>query len=256
MRPRPPQGPWRLLGDPGAVRAFVLPGAVPWLEGLLKGGGEIHPWAGSHPARRALGGRGETWSVPAPDGGDGRWVVRRYYRGGLAAGWLGDRYLALGEPRPFAEGRASQEARRRGIPTPKVVAGAVYPEGIFYRADLVTEEIPHATDLASLLASPPGSVGADEALAAAGALVRRLELEGIFHPDVHAGNVVIQALGGGSQAHLVDLDRCCVRSLGVPAPAFPMRRRLERSLRKLERRLGVPLAPSAWHALRTGFESP
>lgn len=256
MRPSPLEGAWRVLGDPGSVRAFALPGAVPWLEGLLKGGGEIHSWAGSHPARRALGGRGETWSVPAPDGGDERWVVRHYYRGGLAAGWLGDRYLTLGEPRPFAEARASREARRRGIPTPEVVAGAVYRDGIFYRADLVTEEIPEATDLANLLTLHPGSVGENEALAAAGGLVRRLEVEGIFHPDVHAGNVVIQAMGGGSQAHLVDLDRCCVRSLGVPAPAFPMRRRLERSLRKLERRRGVPLPPSAWDALRMGFEAP
>lgn len=253
MRPSPSEGPWRLLGDPGAARAFARPVAVPWLEALLKGYGEIHLWAGSHPARRALGGRGETWSVPAPDGASGRWVVRHYCRGGLAAGWLGDRYLAVGEPRPFAEARASQEARRRGIPTPEVVAGAVYPDGIFYRADLVTEEIPHATDLASLLASPPTSVTADDALAAAGILVRRLESEGIVHPDLHAGNVVIQTTGDGAQAHVVDLDRCRVRSPGVPAPAFPMRRRLERSLRKLERRRGTPLSSSAWDALRTGF---
>lgn len=256
MRPRPPEGPWRPLGGPGVARAFALPSALPWLEGLLEAGLEIHAWAGNHPARRDLGGRGRTWSVPAPDGGGGRWVVRHYFRGGLAARWLRDRHLALGEPRPFAEARASHEARRRGIPTPEVVAGAVYPEGIFYRADLVTGEIPHALDLASLLASPPSSVGMCDALLAAGALVRRLEVQGIFHPDMHAGNVVIQAMGGGAQAHLVDLDRCCAPSLGVPAPAFPMRRRLERSLRKLERRRGFALPPSAWDALRAGFEAP
>lgn len=256
MRPWPPEGPWRLLGDPGAARAFALPAAVPWLETLLKSGGKIHRWAGSHPARRALGGRGETWSVPAPDGGERRWVVRHYLRGGLAAGWLGDRYLALGEPRPFAEARAAREARRRGIPTPEVVAGAAYPDGVFYRADLVTEEIPDATDLATLLASPRASVRAHDALAAAGALVRRLEVEGVFHPDVHAGNVVVQDSAGGVRAHLVDLDRCRVRPPGGPAPTFPMRSRLERSLRKLERRQGVPLPPSAWDALRAGFGTP
>lgn len=256
MSARVLDGPWRFPGGAEAGPAFALPGALRWLEELLGEGEEIHTWAASHPDRCALRGRGVTWSVPAADGGQGRWVVRHYLRGGLVAGWLGDRYLALGEPRPLAEARASEEARARGISTPRVVAGAVYPAGVFYRADLVTEAIPHAMDLAAFLASPPASAGADEALAAAGALVRRLEVEGISHPDVHAGNVVIQTVGGGVRAHLVDLDRCRVRPPGVPASARRMRRRLERSLRKLERRSGTALPPSAWNALRAGYATP
>lgn len=246
---------YALVEDAGS-RAFCLPEALPWLEGVLEAGQALHAWAHRHPDGRDLGGRGNARSVPAAFGGGGRWVIRHYLRGGAVARWLTDRYLALGEPRPFREARRSAEARRRGVPTPRVVAGATYRAGAFYRADLVTDEIPHGVDLARLLVSPAPPDRGEAVLAAAGTLVRTLERNGLLHPDVHAGNVVIQDLEGSVRAHLVDLDRCRLRPAGVPAPGHSMRRRLERSLRKLERRSGAALPPSAWAALRGGFASP
>jgi len=158
---------------------------------------------------------------------------------------------------PASEANAAAEARFRGIPTPSVVAGAVYPAGLFYRADLVTEEIPRAADLASVLfGSDDPPVDPETALTAAGTLVRRLEKAGVFHPDLNAKNIVLQPVEEGARAHLVDLDRCCPRVRGVPAPAHPMRRRLERSLRKFEGRAGRSLPAGAWSALQRGFESP
>jgi hypothetical protein len=82
-------------------------------------------------------------------------VVRHYQRGGAVGPILGDRYLSLGRYRPLCETVASLEARERGISTPAVVAGIVYPAGIFYRADLVTEEIPNAVAVAGPLWCPP-----------------------------------------------------------------------------------------------------
>jgi 3-deoxy-D-manno-octulosonic acid kinase len=232
--------------------------ALPWLQDVLAARDTLHDWASRHPGRRELSGRGQVFSVPAPvTGPDGsaRWVVRHYYRGGALARHLGDRYLAVGLPRPVQEARAVAEARDRGIPTPSVVAGAAYPAGIFYRADLVTEEIPAAADLAHVLFSGADSaMGAEDALTAAGGLVRRLEIAGVLHPDMNAKNIVLQPVEGGARAHLVDMDRCCPRLRGVPAPAYPMRRRLERSLRKFETRTGTVLPESAWSALRRGFQ--
>ena len=120
---------------------FARSDAVAWASEVLASGATLHAWAGAHPGRRELAGRGRTWAVPAPRPGPGGargWVVRHYRRGGAVARWLRDRYLALGEARPVAELRASLEAARRGVPTPGVVAGAVYPAGALYRADLVT----------------------------------------------------------------------------------------------------------------------
>jgi 3-deoxy-D-manno-octulosonic acid kinase len=181
--------------------------------------------------------------------------VRHYFRGGALARWLGDRYLAVGRPRPLLEAEASNTARSREIPTPAVVAGAVYRSGSFYRADVVTEHIPESSDLADVLFGQNRlAMPAEDALTAAGRLVRILERAGVLHPDLNAKNIVLHSAPEGPCAHLVDLDRCCARQAGVPAPAFPMRRRLERSLRKFEGRAGRYLPHGAWSALHKGFE--
>ncbi len=182
-------------------------------------------------------------------------MVRHYLRGGAVARFLTDRYVAVGKPRPMVEACASRQARERGVPTPAAVAGAVYFAGPFYRADLVTEEVPDASDLARVLFGPePAPVDGEAALTASGRLVRRLERAGLLHPDLNAKNIVLHGAREEPRAHLVDLDRCRARTLGIPAPAFPMRRRLERSLRKFELRTGRRLSAKAWAALREGFE--
>ncbi len=247
----------------GSVRTphawgFAVSAGVDWLEGTLTAGGTVHAWAATHPQLRELAGRGRVYSVPAPARGPDdrdRWVVRHYLRGGAVARFLTDRYVAVGRPRPMVEACASVEARARGIPTPAAVAGAVYFAGPFYRADLVTEEIPDAADLARVLFGPqPTPIEDEAALAASGRLVRSLERAGLLHPDLNAKNIVLRGERASPRAHLVDLDRCCARTLGIPAPAFPMRRRLERSLRKFEVRTGRKLSAEAWVALRSGYE--
>ena len=173
------------------------------------------------------------------------------------ARWLRDCYLAVGEPRPVSELRASLEASRRGIPTPAVVAGAVQPAGAFYRADLVTEEIPGGVDLAEVLFGEGGAAVAPlPALTAAGALVRQLAGVGVRHADLNARNVVLQPMGDGARAWVVDLDGCCFTAGLDPAAGDATRRRLERSLRKLEARSGRPLDRDMWAALAAGFTPP
>src|SRR5204863_45148 len=100
----------------------------------------ISPDTGPLHLAHALGtpvfGRGPVPVLATPRG---RWVVRRYHRGGRVAALLRDRYLRWGSSRPLREAHVSGELLRRGIPTPRVVAGAIYPDGAFYRADLMTE---------------------------------------------------------------------------------------------------------------------
>jgi 3-deoxy-D-manno-octulosonic acid kinase len=232
--------------------------ATSWLRDVLESGATLHRWAAGRTSGTSLAGRGEVFSVPAPAAGPDareRWVVRHYYRGGaVASPLLGDRYLAMGRPRPVRELLAAHYARARGIPTPAVVAGAVYGGGLWYRADLVTEQIPDATDLAEVLwGKNVRAVPAEAALFTVGALVRRLERAGILHADLNAKNLLVAGTGTDLGAHLIDLDRCCARDPGVPVPTFSMRQRLERSLRKFESRTGTKLTAGAWTALRSGF---
>jgi hypothetical protein len=240
------------------VQGFAIRNAEPWMRDVLSSGATLSSWAAAESSGTPMEGRGKVFSVPAPTPGPDsreRWVVRHYYRGGaVAAPLLGDRYLSVGRPRPVRELFSAHNARARGIPTPAVVAGAIYPSGFWYRADLVTEQIPDAADLAEVLfGANPSNIDLAEALLATGALVRNLEQRGILHPDLNAKNVVLAPVGGKLVAHLVDLDRCCARAPGVPAPAYFMRRRLERSLRKFEHRTGQLLPSDAWAVLRAGF---
>ena len=195
------------------------------------------------------------FSVPAPVTGPEsreRWVVRHYHRGGAMAPTLGDRYLSWGRDRPLHELRASQASRLRGIPTPAIVAGALYPHGLFYRADLITEEIPDAADLAAILFTDArNDVAPAEALSVVSRLIRTMAEAGLRHQDLHAKNVVLTGEAGDLEAHLVDLDRC--NPLRHRGRSATMRTRLKRSLRKLEAKTGRPLPPDAWRALSDGM---
>lgn len=228
-----PRGYERL--EVAEAAAFSVPGLRPWAERALAGG-TLHGRAAAE-AEATLQGRGPVHVVEA--GGRPR-AVRHYFRGGAVAALLGDRYLRVGEPRPLAELRASEAARSRGVPSPRVVAGAVYPAGVFYRADLVTDYVPGARDLAAWLF---GEAGPDErraALAATGTLVARMAAAGLRHPDLNAGNVLLTTSDDGLRALLLDLDRCALAPPGRSASSGPLLARLERSLRKLSGATGRP----------------
>ena len=151
---------------------------------------------------------------------------------------------------------ASVEARKRGVPTPAVVGGAVYGSGMFYRADLATECIPDAVSLADLLfRNDRSQIDARTALHLAGNVVRTLEVTRVLHPDVSAGNILLRCPSGDAEAHVIDLDRCNVLPRAARYPHDFMRERLERSLRKLSERHAVELSDGSWRALRDGFEA-
>ena len=183
--------------------------------------------------------------------------MRHYQRGGLLAPYLDDRYLVTGTPRPLKELRVSKEARSRGIPTPRIIGGATYRFGLFYRADLITEYLSDATDLASVLfgLKQRNRALCITALHTTGKLVRLLEKERVAHADLNASNILVNQPGGACSAHVIDLDRCRPLSLTAPAPVKLMRRRLEHSLKKLAQRHGQPLDKVLWMALRDGYET-
>jgi 3-deoxy-D-manno-octulosonic acid kinase len=242
-----------VLERPG-VWAFAWDAAMAWLEETIERDGGLAAWASGADSVALDGGRGGTRSRAAPLAGPdarARWVCRRYRRGGWMASIMrDDRHLAGGAPRPLVELRGSAAARERGVHTPAVVAGAVYRAGPFYRADLVTEQVPDAPSLATLSFLAPGGRDRAGLLRAAGEAVRGLERARVEHPDLNAGNVLMP---GDGLTWIVDLDRCRVSARTGAEPIGPMRRRLERSLRRLGDRSARPLAPSEWGALREGW---
>ena len=153
---------------------------------------------------------------------------------------FGDRFLRAGRPRSFREVENSARIVELGFATPRIVAAAVYPKGVLYRADLVTEFVPGARTLADLLFGNPsdGRASQDarrEALACTATLITSMSKAGVHHRDLNAGNVLIAREAQHVHAILLDLDQCRVGGPRGPVDAGRLRRRLARSIRKLDR---------------------
>ena len=261
------------VSGPGGSRLICRSQSRAALEEWLERGGTLFDAAAADPRGERLEGRGIVHVVPGHDGD--RWVVRHYRRGGAVASLLGDCYLRLGRSRPVQELEAAHALRAQEIPTPKVVAAAWYPNGLFYRADLVTRFIPDSSDLAAILfqqessgaftgpgseeaaGGKPGNVAetgfALAAVEAAGRLIRRAQDVGLRHPDLNLKNILITGADDEVSAYIVDLDRARVKA---PVGQFWRRRmvrRFWRSARKFERRTGRQLPASFGAAFDRGY---
>jgi hypothetical protein len=258
---RPPTLPdFELVEHPGA-QVWAKPQATAWVRYVLESGQTLHEAAGQDREAFRMEGRGPVFVIPAKipreaDGNvPGRWAVRHYARGGrVVSRALGDRYLRWGRIRPFHESEASKAVRKRGIPTPLVVAAAVYPSGPFYRGDLVTDFIPGSSDLVEALFDSRrkglgGAVERQDALRTAGELIRRMAENGIQHKDIHAGNILLEWQGAAPRPHLLDLDRCEVAPAGSSVSPDPMLRRLQRSLGRWESQTGLRISDKEWETL-------
>lgn len=238
----------------GDAWVFALPRMADRVREAMASAGSLSAYAESHPQRAALpAGRGPIYRIP---GSQLDWVVRRYRRGGWMR-WLGDRHLRVGPARPFAELRVSVEVRSRGVPTPEVLAGAVYPAGLFYRADLVTAYIPESYDLATLLFGPQPLEGEERkvAWAEAGRLLRWLYSLGVIHTDLNLRNILLERCARPPRPYLLDLDRCRVAAHVTPSQRRRMRKRFRRSAETWSRATGRPIPHEEWHAFQAAYRT-
>ena len=207
---------------------------------------ERRHWRARGALEETTGGRGTVAFIR--DGGR-RWVLRHYRRGGLVAGLLDDRYFWTGgdRTRAFREWRLLRELRAAGLPVPDPVAARYQRHGLFYRADLVTAELPTRRTLAHALAAAPLAAVTWRAV---GACIGRLHAHGVHHADLNAHNLL---LDGDGQVYVLDFDRGRIQPRGAWERA--VLERLRRSLFKVTAGLSPGrFDDSAWAALRSGCE--
>lgn len=203
-------------------------------------------WSRAGGDQLADGGRGNTMIVPGPDK---RWVLRHYRRGGWAAPLLGDLYWYTGEART----RAAREFAilcdlwRDGLPVPCPVAARYRRSGVYYRADLLTELIDHATAWSRLLLEGRGR---DSQFAAVGAAIRMLHDHDVYHADLNAHNILVDR---DERVSFVDFDRARRRSAGAWRDKNLLR--LERSLIKIGEGRADVYSVSHWRALVTAYHA-
>ena len=137
------------------------------------------------------------------------------------------------------------------MPTPDVIAYAVYPAGpVFLRADVATAEVPDARDLGDLLASTaPGDPERAEALPLVGELLIFLERAGARHPDLNVKNILIGRDDEARQALVIDVDRVVFDRPLSPSVTAANQARLLRSIRRGVERRGVRMRDDDYRLL-------
>jgi 3-deoxy-D-manno-octulosonic acid kinase len=216
-----------LLGHAIAVaRSDVAPGIRRSLVSADGTRSTLHEYAARHPAARRMQGRGTAYAVPLPPGvPPQRIVVRHNHHGGLFGRLRGDLFFA--PTRAPYELQTSLQLAQLGVPTPQVLAYALYPPGgVLQRADVCSGEIANSRDLADVL-TKEGDAERATAFTATARLLAALARAGARHHDLNAKNILL----ANESAYVLDVDRV---TIGGKSDAVFDRNfaRLARSLRK------------------------
>jgi hypothetical protein len=222
--------------------------------GLIQDGGSLlaaaRGAAGSSPIR------GRSVAYVLPQAGGRSWLVRELRHGGMLRRLTRGLFCRLWGNRPLNELEVAGALERFGIRTPPVIAAVIYRRGLLYRGEVAREFVAARGDLADLLCSDTaGEEEWREACAAAGDLVGRLHLAGVLHPDLNLRNVLIVPREGGygSEAWILDLEKCRIGPGLRQAVRKRMLRRMRHSARRLEKARGRPFPPLLWAAFERAY---
>ena len=164
---------------------------------------------------------------------DGReYMLKHYYRGGMATRWLRDRYLYRGhrKVRVFREWRLMHQMQRWHLPVPTPCAASYTSKLMLYTADMIVGSCRPAKPISSLLCKQNIQ---ETHWRLIGKTIRRFHNKNVFHADLNAHNILL--LPEKDQVFLVDFDRsfiCKKRNAWQQANL----NRLKHSLKKLHKK--------------------
>jgi 3-deoxy-D-manno-octulosonic acid kinase len=240
MKPMPSQStvPGFCEHDNGYLRFFdrgrclvVCEWAAPAIRVALQFA-TLHEWAADQIPQEVMRGRGVNYSVLLPTNPPTAVVVRRNRHGGFLR--VITREYFLKPTRAPLELATSVCLAAAGIPTPQVIAYAVYPTaGIFARSDVMTRRLPEGADLPEAWGKAGTSVR-EAILRELADLLERLEKAGAWHADLNVKNIYIAGTSTDLTAYLLDVDRVTFPETGdIATRNF---NRLARSARKWRQR--------------------
>ena len=236
--------------DVGDVNVVSTSELEPSIRNALESAARtLHEYARRHAESRPLAGRSIAYAAPLPDGT--RVVVRHNRHGGVVGPLTRD--LFLPPTRAPIELDRSLRLAKAGVPTPELLAYAIYPAPFgFRRADVVTREVGGSFDLSEVLTRHDEPLRA-RAWTAVAELLRRLSAAGARHHDLNVKNVLLRPRGEELEALALDVDRVCFETGDVMTANVA---RLSRSARKWRERQGATVDESELAVLaRSVFEA-
>ncbi|MDW6018328.1 3-deoxy-D-manno-octulosonic acid kinase [Vibrio plantisponsor] len=146
-------------------------------------------------------GRGTTWFV---DGEKCSAALRHYRRGGLFGKLVKDHYWFQGweKTRSYQEFQLLNTLIKAGVNVPKPIAARAVKRTFCYQADLLSERIPNARDLVSILQERALSA---EMYRKIGQEIRKMHDVQVNHTDLNIHNILID---DQEKVWIIDFDKC------------------------------------------------
>ncbi|WP_372377694.1 3-deoxy-D-manno-octulosonic acid kinase [Vibrio natriegens] len=146
-------------------------------------------------------GRGTTWFVQLDTM---QAALRHYRRGGLFGKLVKDQYWFSGwdKTRSAEEFQLLLTLIKAGVNVPRPIAARVVKSGLTYQADLLSERIPNARDLVSILQERSLS---KEMYKKIGHEIAKMHNAGVNHTDLNIHNILID---DEDKVWIIDFDKC------------------------------------------------
>ena len=146
-------------------------------------------------------GRGTTWFV-ALNKMDA--ALRHYRRGGLFGKIVEDHYIFTGweKTRSYQEFQLLNTLIEAGVSVPKPIAARSIKRTFCYQADLLSQKIPNARDLVSILQEQSLS---QEIYQKIGNEIRKMHATQVNHTDLNIHNILID---NKDKVWIIDFDKC------------------------------------------------
>ena len=161
-------------------------------------------WQQNNKVIGSASGRGTTWFVQLQQT---QGALRHYRRGGLFGKLVADSYWFAGweKSRSYQEFMLLNHLRDAGVNVPRPIAARVQKHGLLYKADLLSEKVPNARDLVSILQESPIS---NELYRKIGREIRKMHDAQVNHTDLNIHNILIDEQ---EKVWIIDFDKCFVQ---------------------------------------------
>ncbi|NOH80837.1 3-deoxy-D-manno-octulosonic acid kinase [Vibrio sp. RE86] len=152
-------------------------------------------------------GRGTTWFVQTDTI---EAALRHYRRGGLFGKLVEDsyRFSDWEQTRSHQEFQLLNTLIKVGVNVPKPIAARAVKSGFTYKADLLSEKIPNARDLVSILTEKPLPA---EMYKQIGQEIKKMHDAQVNHTDLNIHNILID---DQDKVWIIDFDKCFQQSGG------------------------------------------